>query len=71
MIELDVGKRSLELLVPEEILSKRRKVWTAPKPPLERGYWKLYHEHVLQAHLGADLDFLVGKSGAFVPRDNH
>jgi dihydroxy-acid dehydratase len=71
MIELDVAKRSLELLVPEEILSKRRKAWTTPKPPLERGYWKLYHDHVLQAHQGADLDFLVGKSGAFVPRDNH
>jgi hypothetical protein len=27
--------------------------------------------HVLQASEGADLDFLVGKSGAFVPRDNH
>jgi dihydroxy-acid dehydratase len=26
---------------------------------------------VLQASDGADLDFLVGKSGAFVPRDNH
>jgi dihydroxy-acid dehydratase len=26
---------------------------------------------VLQAHEGADLDFLAGKSGAFVPRDNH
>ena len=39
--------------------------------PAERGYWKLYFDHVLQAHQGADLDFLVGKSGAFVPRDNH
>jgi len=27
--------------------------------------------HVLQAHEGADLDFLAGKSGSFVPRDNH
>jgi dihydroxy-acid dehydratase len=71
MIELDVEKRRLELLVPEDILSRRRMGWTAPKPPLERGYWKLYHDHVLQAHQGADLDFLVGKSGAFVPRDNH
>jgi L-arabonate dehydrase len=26
---------------------------------------------VLQANEGADLDFLAGKSGAFVPRDNH
>ncbi len=26
---------------------------------------------VLQANEDADLDFLAGKSGAFVPRDNH
>jgi dihydroxy-acid dehydratase len=70
-IELDVLKRKLELLVPEKVLSERRKKWKAPKPPLERGYWKLYFDHVLQANEGADLDFLAGKSGAFVPRDNH
>ena len=52
-------------------MAKRRKAWKAPKAPLERGYWKLYIDHVLQASDGADLDFLVGKSGAFVPRDNH
>ena len=28
-------------------------------------------DHLVQADKGADLDFLVGKSGAFVPRDNH
>ncbi len=71
MIELDVAKRRLELLVPEEELAKRRKKWQAPKPPLTRGYWKLYNDHVLQANEGADLDFLVGKSGPLVPRDNH
>jgi dihydroxy-acid dehydratase len=38
---------------------------------LSRGYWKLYFDHVLQADQGADLDFLAGKSGPFVPRDNH
>ena len=70
-IELDVARRKLELLVSREILDKRKAGWKAPHPPLERGYWKLYHDHVLQACDGADLDFLVGKSGAFVPRDNH
>jgi len=70
-IELDVVKRRLELLVPERELAARRKKWKAPKAPLERGYWKLYFDHVLQADEGADLDFLAGKSGAFVPRDNH
>jgi len=70
-IELDVAKRRLQLLVPEEELARRRERWKQPQPPLDRGYWRLYFEHVLQANDGADLDFLVGKSGAFVPRDNH
>jgi L-arabonate dehydrase len=71
MIELDVEKRKLSLLVSAAELQKRRKKWKKPKPPLERGYWKLYIDHVLQASDGADLDFLVGKSGPLVPRDNH
>jgi L-arabonate dehydrase len=71
MIELDVEKRRLVLLVTEDVLLERRKKWKLPRAPLERGYWKLYFDHVLPASEGADLDFLVGKSGAFVPRDNH
>jgi dihydroxy-acid dehydratase len=71
MIELDVAKRRLQLLVPPKVLARRRAKWKKPKAPLARGYWKLYFDHVLQAHEGADLDFLAGKSGAFVPRDNH
>jgi len=70
-IELDVAKRRLELLVSKKELAIRKAKWRAPKPPLERGYWRLYFDHVLQAHEGADLDFLVGRSGPFVPRDNH
>jgi dihydroxy-acid dehydratase len=38
---------------------------------MQRGYYKLYVDHVLQANEGADLDFLVGKSGSRVPKDNH
>ncbi|MCG6951497.1 MAG: dihydroxy-acid dehydratase [Betaproteobacteria bacterium] len=70
-IELDVAKRRLELLVDEAELARRRARWKPPAAPLDRGYWKLYHDHVVQANEGADLDFLVGKSGPFVPRDNH
>jgi dihydroxy-acid dehydratase len=71
VVELDVAKRKLQLLVSDKELSKRKKAWRKPKPPLARGYWRLYFDHVLQADKGADLDFLVGKSGSFVPRDNH
>src|ERR1700748_3726203 len=59
MIELDVPARSLKLESSEEELALRR----ASEKPLEapkRGWQKLYVEHVQQAHLGADLDFLVG-----------
>lgn len=71
IIELNVPARRLHLEVGEEELARRRAGWTAPPPPLSSGYWKLYVDHVLQADEGADLDFLVGKRGAFVPRDNH
>jgi dihydroxy-acid dehydratase len=70
MIELDVAGRRLHLEVSDEVLAKRRKRWVAPEGP-KRGYQKLYVETVQQAHLGADLDFLVGGSGAGIPRDSH
>jgi dihydroxy-acid dehydratase len=36
-----------------------------------RGWARLYIDHVLQADTGADLDFLVGSSGAAVARESH
>ncbi len=71
LIELDVPKRRLQLLISDEELARRLAEWKAPAPPLASGYWKLYVDHVLQADEGVDLDFLVGKRGSFVPRDNH
>ena len=70
MIELDVPARSLKLEVSDEELAARRARWQ-PLPRPERGWQKLYVDHVQQAHLGADLDFLVGSSGAGIPRDSH
>jgi L-arabonate dehydrase len=70
MIELDVAARRLHLEVTDEELAQRRADWQAPERP-KRGWYKLYVEHVQQAHLGADLDFLVGGSGADVPRESH
>ena len=71
MIELNVPERRIQLLVSDAELAKRRAAWTAPAPALDSGYWKLYIDHVTQADEGADLDFLRGKRGSFVPRDNH
>jgi len=71
LIELDVAARRIHLHISDDELQKRLADWTAPPPRLTSGYWKLYVDHVLQADQGADLDFLVGKRGAFVPKDNH
>lgn len=71
LIELNVPQRSLHLHVSDEELSRRKALWKPPTPKLDSGYWKLYIDHVLQADEGVDLDFLQGKRGAFVPRDNH
>lgn len=71
MIELDVAARRLHLCIGDEELQRRLAGWQPPEPPLKSGYWKLYVDHVLQADQGADLDFLVGQRGAFVPKDNH
>src|SRR5690606_7044793 len=70
MIEVDVASRRLHLEVDEAELEVRRRAWVPREAP-ERGWARLYVQHVQQAHLGADLDFLTGGSGAEIPRDSH
>jgi dihydroxy-acid dehydratase len=71
MIELDVANRRLHLDVADDELGRRRAAWTPPAPASERGYVRLYVEHVLQADEGVDFDFLRGSSGSEVPRHSH
>ena len=71
MIELDVAQRRLHLDVSDQELKKRRSAWNPPKPATERGYVKIFIDHVQQAHLGADFTTLRGGSGADVTRDLH
>ena len=70
-IELDVEKRILHLDISDEEIAKRKAKWTQPKPWAERGYVRIYLDHVEQADKGADLDILVGGSGSKVDRDLH
>lgn len=71
LIEVDVPNRRLELMVSAEEIANRKKDWKAPELNYNRGYVQLYIDHVEQAHVGADLDFLKGKSGSIVKRDSH
>ncbi len=71
IIDLDLDKRSLTLMVPEEELKKRRAAWTLPEPVAQRGYVSMFIKHVEQADKGCDFDFLKGGSGSSVLRDLH
>ncbi len=64
-IEIDVAARQLRLLVDDEELERRRAAWLPdPETQHPRGFTRLYTEHVLQAHEGADFDFLAGRTSA-------
>jgi len=71
LITLDVPNRLLNVDIDAEELVKRKAQYVAPDPVASRGYVKLYIDHVQQAHLGADMDFLRGGSGDKVVRDSH
>lgn len=71
IIELNCEQRTLTLCVSDEELNKRREIWRPVYPDIHRGYAKLYIETVQQADKGADLEFLVGKSGSEIKREPH
>jgi dihydroxy-acid dehydratase len=57
-IELDVEARRLELRVPAEEIKQRLAQFRPAPPHYARGYGRLFLEHVTQANLGCDFDFL-------------
>ena len=73
LIELNVPARTLNVKISDAELAARQpsaamaKALASPN----RGWERLYIEHVEQAHLGADLDFLRGASGSQTPRESH
>ncbi|WP_413738413.1 IlvD/Edd family dehydratase [Sodalis sp. RH21] len=71
VIELNTQEKILRLRVSEDELARRRQSWAPTLPAITRGYASLYIATVQQAHLGADLDFLVGHSGDHIDREPH
>ena len=63
VVSLDVPGRAVDVLVDEAEMSDRRAQWTPPPAVVDRGWTRLYVDHVGQADTGVDLDFLVGSSG--------
>lgn len=70
-IVLSAKEGKLDLLVEEEELSARRAYMSTPLPDYQRGYIKLYIDHVMGAERGADLDFLVGNDTRIPQRESH
>ena len=73
IILLDVPNRTLNIDITAEELKKRRPsaASVAAYASPERGWAKLYVDHVQGADTGADLDFLIGSSGDKVSRESH
>lgn len=73
LIELDVPARTLNVKISDAELAARtpsQAMLDALAQPT-RGWERMYIDHVEQAHLGADLDFLRGASGSASPRESH
>ena len=71
VIELDAKARTLNLLISDAEMERRAALRTPEEFNTKRGYVSLHRRHVMQAHQGCDLDFLVGCSGATVKRESH
>ena len=71
MIEIDVEKGTMNVLLDDSIIKSRLENYEPILPEIKSGYQKMYIDHVTQADTGADLDFLVGKRGSEVKRHSH
>ena len=73
IIVLDVPNRTLNIDISDEELKARKPsaASVAAYATPERGWSKLYVDHVQGADTGADMDFLLGSSGDAVSRESH
>ena len=58
-VVLDVATRKLELAVGQDEIARRLRGFVAPPPHYQRGYGRLFLDHVTQADQGCDFDFLM------------
>jgi len=63
IIRVDVPNRSIDMLVDEQTLARRRAEWVAPADKFERGYGWMFSKHIMQADDGCDFDFLKTEFG--------
>jgi len=64
IVRVDIPNRTIDMLVDDDELARRRAAWTAPEPKFERGYGWMFARHIRQADEGCDFDFLETQFGA-------
>src|SRR6266404_5061221 len=57
-VQLNVAGRQIELCVPGQEIQRRLQNFTPAPPKYDRGYGRMFLDHVTQANLGCDFDFL-------------
>jgi dihydroxy-acid dehydratase len=57
-IVLDAQARRIDVNLPQAEIDRRLSAFVRPAPHYDRGYGKMFLEHVTQANLGCDFDFL-------------
>ena len=67
IISIDVPARKISLDVPNAELARRRAALVPQAPRYGRGYGWMFSQHIQQANLGCDFDFLRSDFGAPVP----
>jgi dihydroxy-acid dehydratase len=63
LITVDVARRSISVDLTDAEIADRLKTWSPPPRDYPRGYYRLFAQHVTQAHEGCDFDVLEGKQG--------
>lgn len=64
-IEISVKSRTIHLHISDEEMERRKAAWKPSEPRYQRGYGRMFQEHIGQADDGCDFDFL--ESGPAVP----
>ncbi|MFC0180893.1 IlvD/Edd family dehydratase [Thorsellia kenyensis] len=67
LIEVDIDAGTLNMKVDDKTLAERKSQWKPVKPRATRSYQALYQQHVTQANLGCDFDFLSAEGDISEP----
>jgi len=67
IVKIDIPGRTIDMLVSDEELARRRAAWVQPKPKFERGYGWMFAKHIKQADEGCDFDYLETSFGGPTP----